>query len=94
MPPLAGGEDVALLNLTPGGGASSFRLPKVRVAVRLAAPGREPETLRPYLDTVLVDTLRVPETSDVIVELVWRAAFRPPRRMKDAKIVVTGEEVA
>jgi hypothetical protein len=30
----------------------------------------------------------------VAVELVWRAAFRPPRRMKDADIVVVEREVA
>ena len=35
---------------------------------------------------------RLVATSDVLVELVWRAAFRPPRRLKDAKIVVTEEE--
>jgi hypothetical protein len=94
VPPLVGGEDAALLNLTPGGGTLSFRLPKVRLAVRLEAKGREPETLRPYLDTILIDTLRVPDGRDVVVELVWRAAFRPPRRMKDAKLVVTEEEAS
>ena len=93
-PPLLGGESVALLNLTPGGGPVGFRLPRHRVAATLHAAGREPETLIPYLDTVLIDTLRVPDTSDVVVELVWRAAFRPPRRMKDARLVVTEEEIA
>jgi hypothetical protein len=91
-PPLAGGEDVALLNLTPGGGTLSFRLPRMQVSVTLHAKGREPETLRPYPDTVLIDTIRVPETSDVVVEMVWRAVFRPPRRMKDAKLTITEEE--
>lgn len=93
-PPLVGGEDVALLNLTPGGGTVSFRLPKIRVGVTLHAKGREAETLNPYLDTVLIDTVRVPESTDVVLELVWRAAFRPPRRMKDARLVVTSEEIA
>jgi hypothetical protein len=91
VPPLAGGEEVALLNLTPGGGTVTFRLPRMRIQVVLHAPGRDPETLTPYLDTVLIDTVRVPETSDVVVELVWRAVFRPPRRLKDAKLVVTEE---
>jgi hypothetical protein len=93
-PPLLGGEDVALLNLTPGGGSLSFRLPRLRVSVRLTAKGREPETLTPYVDTILIDTIRVPAPSDVVVEMVWRAVFRPPRRMKDAKLRVTEEEVA
>src|SRR5262245_57580902 len=91
-PPLVGGEDVALLNLRPGGGTLSFRLPKIRISASLHAQGRETQTLTPYLDTVVIDALEVPETADVVVELVWRAAFRPPRRMKDARIVVTEVE--
>jgi hypothetical protein len=93
-PPLTGGEDVALLNLTPGGGDVTFRLPRIRVEATLRAPGREPERLAPYLDTVLIDTIRVPDTTDVLVELVWRAAFKPPRRLKDAKLLVTEEAIA
>lgn len=91
-PPFEGGEEVALFNLTPGGGAVSFRLPRLRVSITLHAKGRDPETMIPYLDTVILDTVRVPETTDVVVEMVWRAAFRPPRRMKDARIVVTAED--
>ncbi|WP_437972184.1 DUF2169 domain-containing protein [Sorangium sp. So ce260] len=94
VPPLVGGEDVALLNLTPGGGTLGFRLPRIRIVASLLAAGRERQTLTPYLDTVVIDTLDVPSSAAVVVELVWRAAFRPPRRMKDAKIVVTDEEVA
>lgn len=94
VPPLVGGEDVALLNLTPDSGTLSFRLPRLRVAVTLQVTGKDPVSLTPYLDTVLIDTLRVRESSDVVVELVWRAAFRPPRRMKDAKLVVTAEELS
>jgi hypothetical protein len=91
VPPLRGGEDVALLNLTPGGGKTSFRLPKIRVEVTLKVKDRAPETLAPYVDTVLIDAL-APE--GVAVELVWRAAFRPPRRMKDAEVIVTEQEIA
>jgi hypothetical protein len=94
VPPLTGGEPAALLNLTPGGGAISFRLPKIRIKASLHAKGRATQTLIPYLDTVVLDTLAVPETADVLVELVWRAAFRPPRRLKDAKIVVSEEDAA
>jgi hypothetical protein len=94
VPPLVGGEDVALLNLTPGGGPLSFRLPKLKLAVTLQTKGQTPETRTPYLDTVLIDTLRMHEGTDAVVELVWRAAFAGVRRMKDAKLVVTAEEVA
>ena len=89
-PPLAGGERVALLNLTPGGGTESLQLPRIRVAVAFHAKDRAPATLWPYLDTVVIDTLAAGEARAAI-ELVWRAAFKPPRRMKDAKIVVTEE---
>jgi hypothetical protein len=91
VPPLQGGEDAALMNLTPGGGALAFRLPALRVAVTLRVNERDPQTRRPYLDTVLIDTLNVNETTDVIVEMVWRASFLPPRRLKDARIIVTEE---
>lgn len=89
VPPLSGGEDVALLNLTPGGGSVRFRLPGARVSVKLEAKGRPPETVIPYLDTILLDTLGAQDAADVVVELVWRAAFRPTRRMKDSEITVS-----
>lgn len=104
-PPLAGGEPVALTHLTPGGGAVAFRLPRIGVSVTLAvrpehgasATGREPRPRRteaPALDTVLIDTLSVPEGAVAVVELVWRAVFPHPKRLKDAVITVTEEEVA
>lgn len=91
VPPLRGGEDVALLNLTPGGGTTGFRLPRIRVEVTLKTKGRAPEVLAPYVDTVLIDAL---DPAGVAVEFVWRAAFRPPRRMSEAEVVVAEEEVA
>jgi hypothetical protein len=93
-PPLQGGEDGALLNLRPGGGTLSFRLPKIRIMASLSAKGREPQMLTPYLDTVVIDALEVPESADIVIDLVWRAAFRWPRCMKDATISVTEEEIA
>jgi len=94
VPPLVGGEDVALLNLTPAGGTTSFRLPKIRVEVTLKTKGRAPEVLAPYVDTVLLDTVAPEAPVQVAVELVWRASFRPPRRLKDAEIVVFEKEAA
>jgi hypothetical protein len=93
VPPLSGGEDVALLALTPGGGSVGFRLPRIEIAVTLKTPGREPQTRCPYVDTVVIDTLHARDDADVLVELVWRVAFLPPRRLKDAEIVVTAREV-
>jgi hypothetical protein len=91
VPPLAGGEDVALLNLTPGGGTVAFHLPRLRVTVDLEVKGQPPATLTPHLDTVLLDTVAPTAPNDVLIELVWRAAFRSPRRMKDAEIAVRQE---
>ena len=34
------------------------------------------------------------KSNNVAVELVWRVAFRPPRRMKDAEIIVVEREAA
>ncbi len=92
-PPLAGGEAVSLSCLTPGGKAA-FRLPKIRIGVKLHTKLRDPESVTAPLDTVLIDALRFPEESELLVELVWRASFKPPRRMKDARIVVTETEAA
>lgn len=91
-PPLAGGEECALTGLVAGGGAVAFRLPKIRVTIALQA-GDRAEVRTPHLDTVLLETLDVPPPGDVCVELVWRAAFPPPRRMKDARITITEEDV-
>jgi hypothetical protein len=57
VPPLEGGEEVALLNLVPGGGATTFRLPRLGVEIGFLVKDRPAETVRPYLDTVLIDTL-------------------------------------
>jgi hypothetical protein len=106
VPPLRGGEEGALSNLTPGGGTLPFVLPLVRLAVEFRVPKREPEVLRPYLDTVLLDTLGPIEHREIAarnpdfppapdgpltVELVWRAAVVAPRRLADATVIVREE---
>jgi hypothetical protein len=90
--PLLGAEEVVLSNLVPGGGATRFALPGVGVEIDVRVKGREPEVVRPYLDTVLVDTLVVPRRPPT-VELVWRAHVKAPRRMKDARILVREREI-
>jgi hypothetical protein len=89
-PPLRGGEEVALLNLQPGGGATTFQLPRVGVEIEFRVKDRPPEVVRPYLDTVLIDTLANPrkEERPLTVEYVWRASVKAPRRLKDARILV------
>lgn len=93
IPPLVGGEQVTLLNLTPGGGSIGFRLPRLRVVATLFVKDLEPEKLVPHLDTVIIDTVDVPDTTDVVVEMVYRAAFRPPRRMKDGRLLLMAETI-
>lgn len=92
-PPLVGGEPVGLFNLVPGGGATAFTLPRVRLEIEVRVKDREPAIFTPHLDTVLIDTLDVDPDNPVTVELLWRAAVRAPRRMKDAKVIVREREV-
>jgi hypothetical protein len=87
-PPLAGGETVRLLNLTPGGGAVSFALPRVALEITFDLPGREPVVFRPHLDTVIFDLYEPGPEKPITVELVWRAYVAAPRRMRDAQVSI------
>jgi len=86
--PLTGGEAVRLLNLTVGGGAVNFELPKVAPAIEFRIKGREPERVRPHLDTVLIDLYATGPAKPIAVEMLWRAHVKAPRRMKDARVIV------
>jgi hypothetical protein len=102
-PHLRGGEEGAITNLTPGGGTVGFTLPRINLAVRFDVKGREPEIFRPPIDTILLDTLAplelrahksrnpdapAPPDGSMIIELVWRASVRSPKRITDAEIRV------
>ncbi len=86
-PPLAGGEPVRVLNLTPDG-ALSFELPRVQVEIEFQVKDRAPVGFAPHLDTVLVDLYATGPQKPVAVEMVWRAHVKAPRRMKDARVIV------
>ncbi len=86
-PPLAGGEPVRTLNLTPEG-ALSFELPKVQIEIEFHVKDRAPVAFAPHLDTVLVDLYATGPQKPVAVEMVWRAHVKAPRRMKDARVIV------
>jgi len=86
-PPLEGGEACALLNLTPDGPVQ-FTLPRVKLEVLFDVRGRNPELVLPHLDTVLIDTWAIGPEKPPLVELVWRASIRAPRKQRDARIVV------
>lgn len=87
--PLVGGEPVELAGLLPGGATASFTLPRVILEIEFRVKNRPPEIVRPHLDTVLLDLLEANEEKPPAVEMVWRASTRPPRRMKDAKVIVS-----
>jgi len=86
--PLRGNEEVSLLNLVPGGGATQFLLPGVGVEIEFRVKNRAPEVFVPHLDTIIIDTLQLEPDEPPAVELVWRASVRAPRRMKDARVIV------
>lgn len=86
--PVVGGEQVALLNLVPGGGALQFKLPRIGVELEFRVKDREPVVLYPHLDTVLVDTLAMGPDKPLAVEMVWRASVKAPRRMNDSETIV------
>jgi hypothetical protein len=73
--PLRGGESVRLVGVHAEG-ALEFVLPKwlVRIDARIDAKVQERQ---PHLDTVVVDT------DAMVLEMVWRALFRCPPRMRD-----------
>lgn len=71
--PLRGGEPVALSGLFAGQPGLAFVLPRRRVVIEADIDGR-PKAVRPHLDTVVVNT------DLMVIELVWRALFRLPKR--------------
>lgn len=73
--PLRGGEPVRLVGVHAAG-ALEFALPKWLVRMDAQIDGKLVER-RPHLDTVVVDT------DAMVLELVWRALFRCPPRMRD-----------
>lgn len=95
---LVGGEEGALTNLTPNGGTVSFSLPRIKLSIRFRVKGREDEVFTPAIDTLLIDTALVPRgpspnpstpgeiLSPFVVELVWRASVRAPRRIAESEI--------
>lgn len=73
--PLRGGEPVRIAGVHADA-LLDFLLPKWLVRVDATIDGRTQEQ-RPHLDTVVVDS------DAMVVELVWRALFRCPPKMRD-----------
>lgn len=86
--PLTGGEEVALMGLVPGGGPLKFTVPKVPLEITFQTKDKEPVAVRPHLDTLLIDLLEPSDIKPLAFEMVWRASVRPPRKMKDMRVIV------
>ncbi|MDP9044240.1 MAG: DUF2169 domain-containing protein [Pseudomonadota bacterium] len=72
--PLRGGEAVRITGVHAAG-PLDFVLPKLRVLVEARIDGATIER-RPHLDTVVVDS------DGMVLELVWRALFKCPTKMR------------
>ena len=72
--PLRGGEVVRITGVNAAG-PLDFVLPKHRLVIEAAIDGATLER-RPHLDTVVVDS------DAMVLELVWRALFRCPTKMR------------
>lgn len=88
--PLEGGEPVELVNLTPGGGAIGFALPRVDLRIEMREKGKTGRVVSPHVDTVLLDAS---QRGDAIVrvELVYRASIPAPARIGDAEVFIDEE---
>jgi hypothetical protein len=87
-PPLTGGEPVKLTNLTPDAGHVMFALPKGGAAITHSIDGKAAGHFEPHIDTLVIDTLHVPEDTVAIVELMWRSLTPMPRRMADHDVLI------
>lgn len=72
---LRGGEPVELSGVGSAG-PMAFELPKLLMRIDAMIDGRRVER-RPQLDTVIVDS------DELMLEMVWRALFRCPPKMRD-----------
>jgi len=78
-----GGEEVALLNLTPEG-STRFRLPPVEMPVEFTNTAYERIGARALLDTIAI------ESDERRVTLAWRASHPLRRNMLEMRQVVVG----
>ena len=92
---LKGGEPVALLNLLPGGGTRTARVPNVAPEIELATHTGPCEPVRPELDMVVIDTACAAAGGQpACVELIWRAVFLPPHNPEAATVIVRERRVS
>lgn len=80
-----GGEEVHLLNLTPGGGLTSFRLPDLALPMVILAKTRQVTALTAVVDTLAIDT------DDGTFDVVWRARTPLQRSLHEVEAIAAGQ---
>ncbi len=100
MPPLQGGEEGGMTNLSAAHETLTFVLPRLRTTMTFRAKGQQPVSFSPYLDTIILDTRFLPRAlneagepvppnlTEMVLEIVQRACIPAPRKPSDVTIHV------
>lgn len=100
VPPLRGGEEGGITNLSAAHETLTFVLPRLRTTMTFKAKGQAPVSFTPFIDTVIIDTRFLPmregedgkpippPLTEMVIELVQRASIPAPRKPSDVTIVV------
>jgi hypothetical protein len=90
--PLAGGEAITLVHLSPRAPVLRCALPRVRVEIAFELRGQVVARREAPIDTAIVDLSGASDASDegplLVVELVHRAHVAAPRRKRDLVVRV------
>lgn len=84
MPYPKGGEEIVLVNLTPGGGQCRFKLPKLALPMAVLTKDRKQQALTPNVDTIAIDT------DKLTLALTWRARLPLARGLREIHTVAAG----
>ncbi|GLR15281.1 DUF2169 domain-containing protein [Chitinimonas viridis] len=84
MPYPTGGEQIALLNLTLGGGLKVITLPRLRLPMVALTRERRPIPLHTVVDTLIFDT------DAMVLEVVWRACHPLKRNLQEIHTLAAG----
>ena len=100
VPPLRGGEEGGMTNLSSAHETLTFVLPRLRTTMIFKTKGQNPVSFTPFIDTIILDTRFLPMTlneagtlvppplTEMVIELVQRASIPAPRKPSDVTIIV------
>lgn len=80
----SGGETIGLMNLTQGGGITTFQLPRLDLPAVVLRRDRSRVPLQPVVDTIVIDAERQE------YDLTWRASAPLRRGLNEVLIVAAG----